>query len=144
LTKVVIILYLVVFSLYVTFSRQPDLFDGELTNATIHFVKTNNGNIPKANFSLAKNNYSIDVRYLFRNFAEGEQVRIIYDNQNPQNAALYSIWGYIIRWQELLMSVILLFGLFQIAVQLTKNPTPEALLQELEGRKRVKKRKYDD
>jgi hypothetical protein len=144
LTKVVIILYLVVFSLYVLFSRQPDFFDGEHTTATIHFTKANNENIAKANFSVNKINYDVDVNYPFRNFTEAEKVDLLYDNQNPQNASLYSIWGYWLRWQELIFSLVLLIGLFQVAVQITNNPTPEALIQELEGRKRVKKKKYDD
>ncbi|MBC7720481.1 MAG: hypothetical protein H7068_00560, partial [Pedobacter sp.] len=37
--KFISILYFVIFSLYVLFSRQPDYFDGELAPATIHFVK---------------------------------------------------------------------------------------------------------
>ena len=97
-----------------------------------------------AYFSVSRKNYTADVRYLFRYFSEGEKVQVIYDNQDPTNADLYSLWGYIFRWQELVMSIVLLVGLFQIAVQLTNNPTPEALLQELEGRKPKKKRKYDD
>jgi ribonucleotide reductase alpha subunit len=144
LTKVVIVLYLIVFSLYVLFSRQPDFFDGEHTIATIHFTKTNNENIAKADFSINKINYAVDVNYLFKNFKEGEKADLLYDNQNPQNAALYSIWGYWLRWQELSLSLVLLIGLFQVAVQITNNPTPEALIQELEGRKRVKKKKYDN
>lgn len=139
-----IILYLVVFSLYVLFSRQPDFFDGEKTTGTIHFVKTNNQIIPKANFAVGKTNYSVDVNYIFRTFSEGEKVAVIYDNQDPKNAALYNIWGYWLRWQELVFSLVLVIGLFQVAMQITNNPTPEALLQELEGRKRVKKKKYSD
>ncbi len=103
-----------------------------------------NKNIPTASFIVDKNNYFIDANYLFRNFSEGEKVEIIYDNQNPRNAALYSVWGYWIKWQELIFSLILVMGLFQIAIQVTKNPTPEALINELEGRKKKKKRKYSD
>ncbi len=144
LTKIVIILYLIVFSLYVLFTRQPDFFDGELTAGVIHLVKSNSQIIPEADFAVGKINYSVDVNYVFRRFTEGEKATVIYDNQNPKNAALYNIWGYWLRWQELLFSLVLIIGLFQVAVQITNNPTPEALLQELEGRKRVKKRKYSD
>ena len=142
LYKTVVIIYLVCFGLYVLFSRQPDYFESDFANASIHFVKDSSSKITsRAFFTLQQKEFTVDVNYLFRNFSENENVKIIYNTTNPAKAALYSIWGYWIRWQEIIFTAIVLFLLFQIAVSINKNPTPEAVIEQLE--EPSKKTKYD-
>ncbi len=140
LFKPVAILYLVVFSLYIFFSRQPDYLDGEFISATIHFTKTHQA---KALFVLNGSPYIIDAGYFFRHYTEGQQVVVIYENTNPQKATIYSWWGYWITLGEVIFSVFLLLLTYFIATTITKNPTPEALMEELEY-KPAKKKKYSD
>ena len=141
--KIAIILYLTCFSLYILFTRQPDYFDGELTKATIHFVKDSitNKQEPFAFYHTDKKDYSVKAGYLFRKFSEGEKVDLIFEASRPKLGAVYSWWGYWITIGELLFSVGLLIVMVYIAISVTKNPTPEALMEQL-NYKPGKKRKY--
>ncbi|MGI8952212.1 MAG: hypothetical protein ACR2FN_11590 [Chitinophagaceae bacterium] len=141
--KIIIILYFICFSFYILFTRQPDYFDSEFTNAKIHYVKENNSKliIPEAVFSAGSKTFAVDAGYIFKTYKEGENVPIIYESEQPPNAAVYSVWGYWLRWKELLASAILFIGLFQIAVAITSHPTPEGLISEIEN-SLPKKRKY--
>ncbi|MEX6687588.1 hypothetical protein QTN47_08805 [Danxiaibacter flavus] len=143
--KTIIILYIVVFFTYVLFSRQPDYFDGEQMPATIHFVKDQNDkSVAKATFNVDKKDYVVNAAYLFRSFTEGEKVNIIYEKEHPEKAAVYSLWGYWLTWQELVGSIVLLIVLFQAAVKITSHPSPESLIDELEDDDRPrKKRRYN-
>ncbi len=145
LYKTVIILYLVVFCLYILFSRQPDYFDGEITTATIHWQKDSiqKQTIPKAVFFIGKDVYAVDARYIFRELAENKFVEIIYESNSPNKAVVYSWWGYWITAGELFASLILLFVLLQIAIVMNKNPSAESLIEQLEY-KPEKKRRYSD
>jgi len=141
----VIIVYLVCFGCYLFFTRQPDYLDGEKTPAVIHWIYDSSAKriIPKAIFNTGLKNYSIDARYVFREWKEGDTATVIYETANPEKAAVYAFWGYWITWGELLGSVLLLLALFQVAVSVTKNPTPEAVMDQLEI-KEDKKRKYKE
>jgi hypothetical protein len=66
---------------------------------------------------------------------------VIYETGTPEKAAVYGIWGYWIRWGELLASMVLAVALYLVAIAVTGNPTPEALIDQLEV-KEEKKRKY--
>ncbi|HEY6975117.1 MAG TPA: hypothetical protein VH396_02440 [Chitinophagaceae bacterium] len=141
--KLIIILYLVCFGLYILFSRQPDYFDGVTTKGIIHFAKDSvTGNpYPAAVYWMNKISYSVNAAYLFKTYKEGEQVNIIYEASQPEKATVYSVWGYWFKWNEILFSLVLLIGMFQVAVAITKNPVPESLIEQLESKSRVK-RKY--
>ncbi len=143
--KSVTILYLIVFVTYIFFTRQPDYLDGEISSATIHFIKDSTGKYskPKALFSVGKNYYTVGANYYLRNLTEGKQVEVIYETAHPEKAVLYSFWGYWITVEELIGSIILFIVLFQVAVAVTKNPTAESLKEQLEYNPE-KKRKYDD
>jgi len=137
------VLYIVCFSLYVAFSRQPDYFDSEFTEGTIVFKKNSTGaTVADATFTLYGKQFYVDASYLFRRYNSNEKVPIIYEFGQPQHAAVYSFWGYWLRWQELLASIGLLFVLYQAAVSITNNPSPEGLISEIEGNK-PRKRKYN-
>ena len=142
--KFISIFYFVIFSLYVLFSRQPDYFDSEFAPATIHFVKNSASQKLEttANFSVGEAKYQVSANYLFRNFKEGDNVEVIYELSNPKKAVVYLFWGYWLTLGEVIASMIMWFVLFQVAVGITKNPTAEALLDQLEYVPE-KKTKYD-
>ncbi|MBS1579176.1 MAG: hypothetical protein JST29_06000 [Bacteroidetes bacterium] len=141
--KSITLIYIVVFVTYILFSRQPDYFDGETMPATIHWEKdSTQKTIPKAVFTINKKQYAVDARYVLRNLPEGKQVQIIYETANPEKAAVYSFFGYWITWGELIASILLLVAFIEIAKAINRNPTPEALMEQMEY-KPVKKRKYD-
>ena len=143
--KNVIILFLAVYPLYVLFTREPDFFDGEFYRANIHHVKDSLGQERlNAAYSFESHSYIISADYPFRSFREGEPVTIIYETASPGNASLYSVWGYWIRWQELLTFIMMFVFFYFLAVNITSNPTPESLLEELEGsRPKPRKPRYD-
>lgn len=97
--------------------------------------------VPWAVFSAGLKAYSVDARYVFRKWQEGEKLEVIYETGEPAKAAVYRTWGYWIRWEELLTSILLLIALYLAATAITHNPTPEAVIDQLEHTE-VKKRKY--
>jgi hypothetical protein len=97
--------------------------------------------IPKAVYSTGLKTYAVDARYVFRGWKENDKAEVIYETNNPSKGAVYKWWGYWITWGEVLGSILLILALFQIAVSVTKNPTAEALIEQLEY-KEEKKTKY--
>lgn len=146
MNKTVVIVYLVIFATYILFTRTPDYFDSASINATVHYAKDSTGTtIPFAFYNHNGQNLKTDARYLFRDYRDGEECTVRYATDQPQKAAVYSVWGYWISWQELVGSVVLAVVLFQIAKAVTSNPTPEGLLSELEqeeNKRPIRKRKY--
>ena len=143
--KGLIFLYVVCFSLYIFYSREPDYFDGETLGATIHYRldSATQQKIPKAFFEVNTKQYAVDASYVFRNLTENKAVEIIYHPRHPELAKVYNFWGYWITLGELLTSIGLFIALFQVAVAVTKNPTAESLKEQLEY-KEEKKKRYDD
>ncbi len=144
--KNVVILFLVIYPLYVLFTREPDFFDGEMYRAIIHHVSdaVTNKKTAVAVYAIEHHTDTITADYPFLSFAEGEKVKIIYEAAMPENASLYSVWGYWIRWKELLSFVVMFSFFYMLAVSITSHPTPESLLEELEGGKpQPRKRRYD-
>ena len=141
--KTITVLYIVLYGCFVLFARQPDYFDGEITIATIHFTKDSASKAikPVANFSIGSTQYAVSARYPLRSLQDGETIQVIYDAANPSKALVYSIWGYWLQWDELLVSLVIYLVLFRVAVGITSNPTPEALIEQLEN-KEESKRKY--
>ncbi len=138
---------MVIYPLYVLFSRQPDYFDGEMSKAIIHHqydLKQRDEKVI-AIYSIDRHTYQVDADYPFRKFTEGEKVDVIYEAAAPENASLYFVWGYWIRWKELLSMIVLFAAMYLIAVSVTSHPTPESLLEELEGSKpQPRKPRYDN
>lgn len=144
--KSVAFLYVILFSAYLVFTREPDFIDGVKAPATVlsQYDTVSKGDRLKVQFSHGKTQYTVSTDYPLRNVLKNEQVMVIYEPSNPEKAVIYAFWGYWIRWDELLISLIGYFGLFFIAVSITSNPTPEALIEELEGRKPKKRKlRYD-
>lgn len=147
MNKFLFIFFIVVFGLYIPFSRHPDYFDGLQAVATIHF-KTDSlsgKELPFAEFSLnGQHLYSVKAGYLFRSLQEGEKRTVIYENADPETAAVYSWWGYWITWKELLACLIGYFVLFQAAKSIVSSPSEESIkeLEEHAKRPKVKKPRY--
>ena len=139
LTRIVIILYLVCFGCYVLFTRQPDYFDGEIVNAVV--VERNDSLLAKFSNGTQQFHADIDYRFLYE---KGQQVKVIYETADPSNASVYALLGYWLHIGELAVSLIIIAVMYWIAVTVTSNPTPEALLEQLEAQKqKPKKPKYD-
>jgi hypothetical protein len=96
-----------------------------------------------ANYIVASKQYEINADYPLRKFKDEEKVELIYNPSKPEMAAIYSLWGYWFTWGELIMSVVLLLGLYKLATSITQNPTEEALIDQLEITDEEPKRKYD-
>ena len=145
--KNVVILFFVVYPLYVLFTREPDYFDGEMYRANVHHIHDPVYRKEKtiAVYTIEHRTDTIAADYPFTSFAEGEQVPIIYETASPANASLYYVWGYWIRWKELLWFILMFIFFYVLATNITSNPTPESLLEELEGNKpQPRKKRYDD
>ena len=140
--KSITILYLICFVLYLFCSRQPDYFDSEFAPATIYWLKDSKSTklIPKAVFHDGKKEYAIDARYFLRDLQNGDKVEVIYESEQAEKARVYLFWGYWITWGELLATIFIYIALFKIAVAVTQNPTPEALLEQLESKEAPKKK----
>lgn len=147
MTKALFLIFIVVFGLYIPFSRTPDFFDGLKTPATIHFKLDSSSQTQKpfAEFSLnAQTSYSVAASYLFRSFKEGEKVEVIYENADPSQGAIYSWWGYWITWKELIFCIVGYIVLFQAAKSIVNEPAKEAIdeLREYEKKPKIRKSRY--
>ena len=143
--KQLFILYLIIFGCYILWSRQPDYFDGEKYPATIQMQLDSASNkvLPKAIYSIGINIYSVNASYPLINYHANEKVEVIVEHEHPSSAVVYRFWGYWITWGELLTSIFMAVLLFQVAVSITKNPTAEALKEQLSYQPE-KKTKYGD
>lgn len=94
-------------------------------------------------YNTGTKSFSINPHYLFRTITKGQRLTVIYETGMPEKGAVYTFWGYWITWGELIMSVVLCFLLFQVAVSVTNNPSAESLVEQLEYKKE-KKKKYLD
>lgn len=144
MTKTILTFYLVMFGIYVLFSRQPDWFDSELYPATIHAVTDarNTNKVYKAVYTYNSMEFSVEAAYPLRVLAEGDKVEVIFEYNNPRKASFYAWWGYWIKWEELIVSAILCIVLFQIAVAVNINPDEAAKQRDLARAPEIK-RKYD-
>lgn len=142
--KTILPFYIICLVLYIFFTRQPDYLDGEFTSAIIHYIKDSSEKpVAKAIFSVDKKTFIVTANYPLRNLKKNQQVTVIYDTSNPANASLYKTWGYWLQWNELVASILIPFILFYAAKAITSNPAPEALIEELEMKNSVRRRKYD-
>lgn len=141
------ILFLVIYPLYVLFTREPDYFDGEMYRGVIHHIQDANhstGATTVATYTIAHHTYTIPADYPLSSFAEGETVPVIYEAAAPEKGSVYAVWGYWIRWKELLSFILITIFFYLLAAGITSNPTPESLLEELEGgRPQPRKPRYD-
>jgi hypothetical protein len=136
---IVIILYIVCFGCYVLFTRQPDYFDGEFTSGTI--IKTSKQTLVQYLYEGKPHHAEVHYDFLYQ---VGENVTVIYESSDPSKGSVYSFIGYWISFGELIASLLIVGLLYWISASVTKNPTPEAIIEEIEmGRKKPKKPKYE-
>lgn len=119
--------------------------DGEKAPATIQFMKDSVTGllIPNAVYNDGRKEHRIDARYIFREWKNGDKPEVIYETATPEKAAVYLFWGYWISWEELTFSILLFVALVAVAVVVTRNPSPEAVVEQLEVMGE-KKRKYKE
>ena len=141
--KAIIPFYIICFGLYIFFSRQPDYQDGEFTTGIIHYIKdSQHRSVAKAFFSIDNKNDTINAAYPLKDLKEGQQVKIIYETNNPAKAAVYSWWGYWFKWDELLASILIPVVFLYAAKAITANPSAEALIEEMEMQNKHTRKKY--
>lgn len=147
MTKALSLIFIVVFGLYIPFSRSPDYFDGLKVPAVIHYKldSSSRDQRPFAIFTLnGQTTYSIPASYLFRSYQEGDRVEVIYENAQPDQGRVYSWWGYWITWKELLFCLAGYIVLFQAARSIVNEPAPEAIqeLKDYEKKPKIRKSRY--
>jgi hypothetical protein len=144
LYKSIIPLYLICFGCYILFTRQPDYFDGDFAPAKLVVQKDRVTGRPInfAEFSNGIKTFQVKADYPFRLFEHKGVYSVIFEKEHPEKAVIYKFWGYWIGWGELLGSIVFLLLSFQLAKAITMNPTPEALIEQLEY-KEPSKPKYD-
>ena len=134
-----IILYIVCFGCYVLFTRQPDYFDSERTTGEV--ISINNKSVVR--YSDGNDAYTTYVVYPFLH-RPGKYVEVVYEKADPSKAKHYTFFGYWTTFGELVVSMLIMIVLYFVAVSITNNPTPEALLEQLEAsKKKPRKPKYD-
>jgi len=142
--KTILPFYIICFALYIFFTRQPDYLDGQFATGIIHYIKDSAQKpLAKVFFTIDEKTYAANAAYSLRTLREGETVTVIYDTSNPANAAVYKWWGYWLRWNELIASILIPVVLYYAAKAITANPTPETLIEELEDKERTKRKKYN-
>ncbi len=87
--------------------------------------------------------YPADAGYLFKNYTENQEIKIIYEAANPAQGAIYGWWGYWIRWQELIPSIIIFIVLFLGSLSITHNQTEDSKIAQRDYVP-VKKKKYSE
>jgi hypothetical protein len=145
LTKIVVPLYLICLFCYILFSRDPDYFDSEFAQATLVMKQDAYARkeVLKAEFSDGYKNYYVDdFGGYYSGHQPGDKITIIYEPKNPKGAKQYSFWEYWMTIQEFFWSLVLLAVSWSAAYSITQNPTPEALLEQLEYKEPDKPR-YD-
>ncbi|MCW3108775.1 MAG: hypothetical protein JWQ09_3281 [Segetibacter sp.] len=142
--KGILILYLVIFSSYVLFTRVPDYFEGDYIQ----------GVVSKATFSEKENTPELVVNYnvgseklqyktnmwFLASYKPGQVVTIIYNPANPSVSCIYAFIGYWIKWPELIFTAAFFIILFIAAKSITGKNSLEPLFAE----EMKKKRKYDE
>lgn len=138
-------LYLVCLFCYILFSRDPDYFDSEFAQATLVLKKDSYTlkDALTAEFSDGyKQFYVGDILDNYSGHRQGDKITVIYEPKNPRGAKQYSFRKYWMTIQEFFWSLLLLAVSWSAAYSITQNPTPEALLEQL-NYKEPDKPRYD-
>jgi hypothetical protein len=116
LYKTLLILYVVIFSLYVLFTRVPDYFDGELIKGVVAeaaFSKETNSPLLVIEYNVGSETRQYKTHMWFlKKYKPGQLVTIIYNPEHPSIASIYAFIGYWIRWPELIFTSIFFVILF--------------------------------
>jgi uncharacterized membrane protein len=134
LYKTISILYLVCLGIYIFYTREPDYLDSEIYPARVHYHTDKQ---PYADFTFDSKPYSIQA---INGYTQNQVVSVIFNPAQPATGKLYTLTGYWINLKEILVSLAVYIALFLVARSITDNPTPEAVMEQMEPR--PKKRKY--
>ncbi len=142
--KGLIFLYLVIFSLYVLFTRIPDYYEGEYIKGVVSqasFSSSNNTPLVVVDYNVGseKLQYKTNTWFL-KKYKPGQIVTIIYNPAEPSVSCIYAFIGYWVKWPELILTAVFFIILFIAAKTITGNNGDEHLTDEEIG----KKRKYDE
>lgn len=146
--KTVLILFLVCFACYLPFSRRPDFVDGKYTDGVVVDsldVKTNQ-HFPRVKYVYSLHQYqTFDPAYVLNKYTTGQKVKVIYEDAHPEKASVYRMWGYWVRWKEILACVVIYILLLQLSIAITSNPSQERLddIEREEKEPKIRKPRYD-
>jgi len=145
LYKIAAIIFIACYALFALFTRRPDYFDGKIIPAKIHFKKDAalGNKTPQAQYVVDQKTYLTPATYLFKTFKENQEIRIIYEAATPSQGAIYSWWGYWIRWEELIPAIVIYTVLFLGSLSITNNQTEKSKMDQ-ENYLPAKKKKYSD
>lgn len=138
----IFLIFVLIFLLYIPFSRSPDYFQAKYASAIIQ----EDNEILKATFSPDKKSIiQVPLNSISSRYKPGMHVKVIYDPMQPQKASIYSFWNYWLKWQDVVLLPLGYLLLFILARAITANPSPEALKELEEERKKPKIRRprYD-
>ena len=136
--KSAIILFLVLFLVYLPFSRTPDYFDSETIPALIE----KRGAIIVASFQEAGKSYWIPIPTEKFKTKIGQRTEIIYELNQPEHAKLNQVWNYWLVPSELAFALGIFIVLLGVAYATTNKPDPSSLAEQL-AYQNEHKSKYD-
>ena len=129
--KSAIILFLVLFLVYLPFSRTPDYFDSETIPALIE----KRGAIIVASFQEAGKSYWIPLPTEKFKTKIGQRTEIIYELNQPEHAKLNQAWNYWLVPSELAFALGIFIVLLGVAYATTNKPDPSSLAEQLDYKK---------
>ena len=129
--KSAIILFLFCFLVYLPFSRIPDYFDSETTQASVVQLKTPKGSKVVAIFTEYGKTYIINIDSATYASQLGKKIELIYEESHPQKAVVNKIVGYWLKPMELFWSFGIFAGLLIIAYATTHQPQSSEVVNSL-------------
>lgn len=142
--KAITIIFVTCFLLYLPFSRIPDAFDSVKADGIGVNMLDSATHSQKVFIQYTTNDkkvFNFDPSYLFLKYGVGEKVTVIYEESHPKKAAVAHVWGYWVRWQEILSCIVIYFLLFQLSLTMVKNPAPESVKEQEEYNNRPYKKR---
>jgi hypothetical protein len=141
LYKAAIIIFLVCFSLYILFTREPDYFETEFTPGKIVLTDSTDFTKKAVEYRVGKETFKVPITgWGASQVSKGQSVKVIYNASTPSEGAMYSLFSYWIKLPELLISIIVFIGLFAGAVFITGENQPD----DPPSKEFKQKRKYKD
>ncbi len=135
------ILFIVCFSCYILFTRQPDYFEAEFTPGKVVLPDTTDIEIKAVEYPVGQEMYTVPIEgWGASQVSNGEKVTVIYNPTIPSEGSLYTFFAYWIKLPELLAGATVFSLLFVSAIFITGKNQPDDLQETTNERKR----KYKD
>ena len=110
---ILFIVVVVVYAIFILFTRKPDYFSAKFTKGKVTDRFTNIYDVERSQgdtiVQVPAVEYTVNgITYIFRDdhtkwlpvYRKGEEVTIIYDPENPKNAYIYALIGYWLNISE--------------------------------------------